>query len=72
MPFSAYTVLLSAYKTVKVYADNYIAERFSKRKPLGYFYVRTEVKHMPYIPPEVVEKAREMQLLTYLRTYEPN
>ena len=29
VPFSAYTVLLSAYKTVKVYADNYIAERFS-------------------------------------------
>ena len=26
---------------------------------------------MPYIPPEVVEKAREMDLLTYLRTYEP-
>ena len=26
---------------------------------------------MPYISPEVVEKAREMDLLTYLRTYEP-
>ena len=26
---------------------------------------------MPYIPPEVVAKAREMDLLTYLRTYEP-
>lgn len=26
---------------------------------------------MPYIPPEVVEKAREMDLLTYLKTYEP-
>ena len=26
---------------------------------------------MPYILPEVVEKAREMDLLTYLRTYEP-
>ena len=26
---------------------------------------------MPYIPPDVVEKAREMDLLTYLRTYEP-
>ena len=26
---------------------------------------------MPYIPPEVVERAREMDLLTYLRTYEP-
>lgn len=26
---------------------------------------------MPYIPPEVVEKAREMDLLTYLRNYEP-
>ena len=23
---------------------------------------------MPYIPPEVVEKAREMDLLTYLKT----
>ena len=29
VPFSAYTALLSAYKVVKVYADNYIAERFS-------------------------------------------
>ena len=26
---------------------------------------------MPYIPPEVVAKAREMDLLSYLRTYEP-
>ena len=26
---------------------------------------------MPYIPPEVVAKAREMDLLTYLRNYEP-
>ena len=26
---------------------------------------------MPYISPEVVEKAREMDLLTYLKTYEP-
>jgi len=26
---------------------------------------------MPYIPPEVVEKAREMDLLTYLKNYEP-
>lgn len=26
---------------------------------------------MPYIPPEVVAQAREMDLLTYLRTYEP-
>ena len=26
---------------------------------------------MPYIPPEVVMRAREMDLLTYLRTYEP-
>ncbi len=25
---------------------------------------------MPYIPPEVVEKAREMDLLTYLKNYE--
>ena len=25
---------------------------------------------MPYIPPEVVAQAREMDLLTYLRTYE--
>lgn len=25
---------------------------------------------MPYIPPEVVERAREMDLLTYPRTYE--
>lgn len=69
--FSAQVNTLSAYKTAKVYAENYIAERFSKRKPLGYFYVRTEVKHMPYIPPEVVEKAREMDLLTYLKNYEP-
>lgn len=27
---------------------------------------------MAYIPPEVVAKAREMDLLTYLRNYEPN
>lgn len=27
---------------------------------------------MPYIPPEVVAQAREMDLLTYLRTYEPH
>ncbi len=26
---------------------------------------------MPYIPPEVVAQAREMDLRTYLRTYEP-
>ena len=26
---------------------------------------------MPYVPPEVVEKAREMDLLTYLKNYEP-
>ena len=26
---------------------------------------------MPYIPPEVVMRAREMDLLTYLQTYEP-
>ena len=26
---------------------------------------------MPYIPPEVVTRAREMDLLTYLQTYEP-
>lgn len=26
---------------------------------------------MPYIPPEVVAKAREMDLFTYLKTYEP-
>ena len=26
---------------------------------------------MPYIPPEVMEKAREMDLLTYLKNYEP-
>lgn len=26
---------------------------------------------MPYIPPEVVARAREMDLLAYLRTYEP-
>ena len=26
---------------------------------------------MPYIPPEVVEKARAMDLLTYLKNYEP-
>ena len=27
---------------------------------------------MPYIPPDMVAKAREMDLLTYLRNYEPN
>lgn len=27
---------------------------------------------MPYIPPEVVAKAREMDLLTYLKNYEPH
>ena len=26
---------------------------------------------MPYIPPEVVAQVREMDLLIYLRTYEP-
>ena len=26
---------------------------------------------MPYIPPEVVARAREMDLLTYLKNYEP-
>lgn len=26
---------------------------------------------MPYIPPEVVEKACEMDLLIYLKSYEP-
>ena len=29
------------------------------------------IDDMPYIPPEVVMRAREMDLLTYLRTYEP-
>ena len=27
---------------------------------------------MPYIPPEVVEQARKMDLLTYLQNYEPD
>lgn len=27
---------------------------------------------MPYIPPEIVEKAKEMDALTYLQNYEPN
>ncbi|RKJ39518.1 hypothetical protein D7X94_11785 [Acutalibacter sp. 1XD8-33] len=27
---------------------------------------------MPYIPPETLSKAREMDLLTYLRNYEPD
>ena len=27
---------------------------------------------MPYIPPEIVEKAKEMDVLTYLQNYEPN
>ena len=27
---------------------------------------------MPYIPPEVVAKAKEMDLLTYLKNYEPS
>lgn len=27
---------------------------------------------MPYIPPEIVKKAEEMDLLTYLQNYEPN
>ena len=35
------------------------------------FLFRMEVRKMPYIPPEVVEKAREMDLLTYLKNYEP-
>lgn len=26
---------------------------------------------MPFIPPDVIAKAREMDLLTYLKTYEP-
>ena len=26
---------------------------------------------MPYIPPDIVAKAREMDLLTYLQNYEP-
>lgn len=26
---------------------------------------------MPYIPPEVVSKAKQMDLYTYLKTYEP-
>jgi len=27
---------------------------------------------LPYIPPEIVEKAKEMDVLTYLQNYEPN
>ena len=27
---------------------------------------------MPFIPPETIERARQMDLLTYLRTFEPN
>ena len=27
---------------------------------------------MPYIPPEIVKKAEEMDLLTYLQNYEPD
>lgn len=31
-----------------------------------------EVKTMPYIAPEVVQKVKQMDLLTYLKNYEPN
>ena len=27
---------------------------------------------MPFIPPETIERARQMDLLTYLRTFEPD
>ena len=36
------------------------------------FLFESEVKSMPYILPETVSKAREMDLLTYLRNYEPD
>ena len=36
-----------------------------------YFFVLGGVL-LPYIPPEIVEKAKEMDVLTYLQNYEPN
>lgn len=58
---------------------------FKKRESIGYFYARIfskstvniqlwagrELRFMPYIAPEVVQEAKRMDLLTYLKNYEP-
>lgn len=31
-----------------------------------------EVDYMGYVSPELLEKAKQMDLLTYLKNYEPN
>jgi hypothetical protein len=63
----------------------YIADWFSKRESIGYFYARIflkpitniqsragkELRFMPYIAPEVVQEVKRMDLLTYLKNYEP-
>ena len=46
-------------------------ELYKKCQKLSDVIARYKSINMPYIPPEVVVRAREMDLLTYLRTYEP-
>lgn len=41
------------------------------KKLVSLFLFGKVVKNMPYIPPEIVKKAEEMDLLTYLQNYEP-
>ena len=41
------------------------------KKLVSLFFVGKVVKNMPYIPPEIVKRAEEMDLLTYLQNYEP-
>lgn len=41
------------------------------KKLVSLFCVGKVVKNMPYIPPEIVKRAEEMDLLTYLQNYEP-
>lgn len=40
------------------------------KKLVSLFLFGKVVKNMPYIPPEIVKKAEEMDLLTYLQNYE--
>ena len=41
------------------------------KKLVSLFFVGKVAKNMPYIPPEIVKRAEEMDLLTYLQNYEP-
>ena len=69
--------LISMRELNVVFADKYLSGYDLRRQndnDLSEFitkHLSGSSKDVPYIPPEVVVRAREMDLLTYLRTYEP-